>query len=523
MIKTENRDAVQRLVLHLSSRETAVFKEKMAAMGNRTASQYLGLFDLLKSGKQLSSEQLCTRLQISSKSRLSTLRRNLLEELLEILAACNRDSDINLHLHYLQSQIEILLSQASFSEAEKRCDRALQLAEQYGKYQQLSDLLLLKNNIIQNINYKKYQAVNEIILDKIQRFISFQFILKRISVIYEQVKILSYRTWLPVGKEELSDIADKKRLLDQLTSEKDFEKAIQEPLIKLYFHCTLATCFYMTHEKEACTYSCKLLIEEWKTAPHLIDTYPALFISSVNTSCYNNFFMNDLKHTKDQLSVYSHLSEKYLSSDFYQRIFAIIHFNTELKLHHKTARYDLVERLLREESRKVMAISDQLAPPDALSIPTSIYISYFVLEQWDEAESLLLNVKERSRTMGREDILFFSLIFHLLILYEKKEWYRLDAIIETTYHFLYGRKKLRVFEREMILFIKQISRFREPASQRSICISFLKKLNKMTEGQIPLYSMYFNFPGWIESKAGGLGYMEYVKARNAEKNWKHDH
>src|SRR5690606_25148657 len=119
--------------------------------------------------------------------------------------------------------------------------------------------------------------------------------------------------------------------------------------------------------------------------------------------------------------------------------------------------------------------------------------------------------KEQNRTIDREDILFFSLVFHLLILHEKKDWYRLDSAIDAAYHFLYARKRLRVFEKELCLFLKRTITTRNQDQLRLLCQKFLLRLRDIIEKKkMPLYSAYFNFTGWLESKAQGLRYMDYV-------------
>ncbi len=50
----------------------------------------------------------------------------------------------------------------------------------------------------------------------------------------------------------------------------------------------------------------------------------------------------------------------------------------------------------------------------------SICISYFVLDNFEQAEDLLLDVININHEVQREDILYFSAIFYLVILYEKK-------------------------------------------------------------------------------------------------------
>jgi len=147
-----------------------------------------------------------------------------------------------------------------------------------------------------------------------------------------------------------------------------------------------------------------------------------------------------------------------------------------------------------------------------LSIKGSVCISYFVMEQWDDAETLLSVIKEQNQHINREDILYFSLLFFLVILYEKKEWERLDSALKSAYHFLYARKKLRPFERELMLFLGHLSAAESKRSTNELINNFLQRLNHYrNDPDKNLYFLYFNYYGWLESKLMNLRYMDYLK------------
>jgi hypothetical protein len=124
---------------------------------------------------------------------------------------------------------------------------------------------------------------------------------------------------------------------------------------------------------------------------------------------------------------------------------------------------------------------------------------------------LLSLIKEKNQHINREDILYFSLLFYILILYERKEWGRLDSTIEASYHFLYARKKLRIFERELMLFFKRLSSSRK-ANPNALIKNFLAHLdNYKNDPDKNLYFLYFNYYGWLESKLLNLRYMDYIR------------
>jgi len=210
----------------------------------------------------------------------------------------------------------------------------------------------------------------------------------------------------------------------------------------------------------------------------------------------------------------------YLKNEVHRKHFEVINFNTELKVYLKTARFDEMKKLVDDKSAVIFSYSTRILPPaDRLSILSSVCIAYFVLQQWEDAETLLLLIKELNRKINREDILYFSLLFYLAILYEQKEWYRLDSALDAAYHLLYDRRKLRPFERELMLFLGHLATKRSKSNPNKLIKYFLKRLDEYKDDPDKnLYFLYFNYYGWLESKIMNLRYMDYIslKLKQAE-------
>ena len=103
-----------------------------------------------------------------------------------------------------------------------------------------------------------------------------------------------------------------------------------------------------------------------------------------------------------------------------------------------------VRKMIDHKTEDIFFYASQiLSPADQLSILASVCIAYFVLEQWENAERLLMQIKEQKP--GNQQggyFIFFNVVSpgHTL---EGKEWIRLDNNLEAAYHFLYARKKTK--------------------------------------------------------------------------------
>jgi hypothetical protein len=502
-MKEENIPSLFLLVQRLNSSEKSYYKKMSKRHADHNTSLHLRLFKLVDENKIYDEEQLCRDLKIS-KIHFSGLKQYLYKDILDSLVFEKRNTTINTQLFFLQEQIRILKQKKLLALAEKLCKKAIALSEKYEKHEELIVIYNLYLEVLEYKDYKQYQSNSEEIFDKINAAILNRQLLNQNTLIYNRVKAQTQYSWLRIGSEEISEISDLKERLNSLKPKGNYH-----PLTSLYYYNSLALCEYMLHENYSCTNTCSALFQLWNQFPFLISENPLLFFNSLNTTCYNNFLCQPLFDQKQNLDAYSKLMEAHVKNDFYRKHFDIIEFNTQLKIYHKAAQYDQVKMLIDKSTKRILINTVELvASPNRLSLMCSICISYFVLEQWDDAEELLTAVKELNRTVNREDILYFSSVFYLLILYEKQEWYQLDYAIEAAYHYLYTRKKFRPFERKLILFLKKL--FATPKNEMNILIKqFLEQLDKENALEKQLNFHYFNYYGWLESKLVGMRYMDY--------------
>ena len=504
---------IYQLVRGLSSTEKSYYKKMSKRHANQNGALHLKLFKLIEERNVQDENELCEHLEIENKVHFSGLKTYLHKDILDTLVFQKRNKSVDTRLYFIQDQIRALQEKNLLSLAQKLCRKGIALAKLYEKYHFLILLLHHENRVLEYKNYKQFKSTSDAVLSNLHAAIKLQETFAENRFLYEKTRRLTYRSWLPITEEELVEINKIKTLLEKVKPSMN-----TQPLMSLFYLNTLALCQYMLHENSSCTDSCREIYNLWKASPHLINEYAFLFLNSINTTCYNDFLFTDIDHVERDLEAYQQLQKLHLKNEIHRKYFEVISFNTALKVYLKTAQFDELKKLIDERSSIMFAYSSRiLAPADRLSILSSVCIGYFVLQQWDEAERLLLLIKELNQKINREDILYFSLLFYLAILYEQKEWYRLDSALEAAYHLLYDRKKLRPFERELMLFLGRLST-RHPGSNANKLIKyFLKRLEKYKDDPDKnLYFLYFNYYGWLESKIMRLRYMDYISLKIKE-------
>jgi hypothetical protein len=256
------------------------------------------------------------------------------------------------------------------------------------------------------------------------------------------------------------------------------------------------------------------LLQCWQKQSHVIPLFEDLFIRSVSLQAYTNFLLKDIAGAKFFLEQYRDLATKNLSSPFYKDWFAIVDFQTTTKVLHKTYQYEELESFFSAKWELIYKLLPVLGEGEKLDVLMSVCITFFVLQQWQNAETIILEVKANNQKVKRVDTLYFTFVFHSLILYEQKEWTRLDSHINSGYHFLYSNNALRPFEKDMLLFIKKLPLSMLKGKAKEIMKAFLNKLDTYRDDNLKkLHFATFDYYSWIESKIEEVSYTAHMKAK----------
>lgn len=501
------------LVKGLTGSEKSYYTKFAKRHADNNSALHLKLFKIIDESKENDDSAWSKKLGIKNKTHYSGLKTYLLKDILETIVYRKRNFSVDTQLYFMQEEVRLLLEKNALNQAEKICNKAISLAHKFEKYHILIQLLYLCNRVLEFKNYKQFKKSSEKDFNNLSDAIASQdrFIKSRFA--YEKVRRISFRSWLPITADEKEDIIELKKELLQ-----DKPVANENPLICLFYFGSLAACEYMLHQYEDCNITCDKILHLWKKNSHLINENPILFTLSMNTTNYNDFLSNDLKKVERNLKAYTTLAYKYLMNEVYQQYIEIIVFNARVKVFLKSGYFSNLRELLDTRTADILKYTaSTLSPADQLSIKGSVCIAYFVLEKWDTAETLLLEMKEQNQQIEREDIWYFTLLFHLIILYEKKEWRRLESGLKSTYHFLYARKKLRKFEKDLMLFLNKLFLSGPDDDVNEMIAQFLTTLQEYKNDPVKkLFFLYFNYYGWLESKLMKISYKEYTTLQLTE-------
>lgn len=498
-----NLEGLQQFVAGLSGSEKAYYL-KFSKRHGSASTAHLRLFALLTSGLASTDAQLQKKLGIRSGSQFSALKAHLLSDLLDALAFMRRRESPERLLHTQLAQLEELLARDATGLAQKLHAKTLALAAEHEAHDAVIRLLQISPHLAPSASWQRQKAA-----------------LANIAALHDaalarRARAVAARR-LHSALESLRKDAMLRFTEEQAREVEAFERQVEgisigttgEALTDAYRAASLAVCRYMLLDFDAARDCSMHAVRTFELHSWFFTGNSPLFLSAVSILLYADFARKDIIAAEAHLAWASCLADEHLP-DRARKIFSTIHFNTRLKILHKQTDYAGVETLICREANDILLTAGAALPADeCLNLQSSICISYFVLRDYEKAEDLLLSIKEANHTAQREDVLYFSILFHLLILFERRAWHQLHAATDAAYHHLYARKKLRPFEKDLMLFLRKLPALRSGARMAHIETFLLQLEQYKTDPVKALFFLYFDYYGWLRSKVFGLDYQDY--------------
>lgn len=492
------------LIHNMESHEKAYYKKMTKRYAERYRSLHLQLFELIEKHKIYDEKLFVKKMGIKSAAHFSGIKNRLWKDILSAIVYQKRNDPLA-RLMFSVLETEMLLSRHFIQSAGKLLDIAWEKATQYEYYSIQTRLIHLRYQLLPYSDFKHYQAESERLLHLQGQVMERLQCEQQLQMRSRELIAIKQFTYLRISDSQLKRIRTIETELNNITIAQGC------PLLQILHLFTSGAATHLSYQFDKCHEFTEAFTQLWRSKSYLIAQNALLFLSCADYCFYNAFALKNVALAQHYLQIYETLATEHLNIKE-QEQWHIIAFNTQLKIYHKTACYDKVLLLLQEKSEWVIERVNRVLPPvSGISILSSICISWFVLEEYDKAESLLIDVNNLNHLAQREDILYFTSIFYLLILFEHKKMLQLNHAISTSYFRLYNKKKLQPFEKDLMLFLKQLSNEYRNEGKMDIIKNFLKKLEVYKNDPIrDLYFLYFNYYGWMESKVAQIKYTEYM-------------
>ncbi len=490
------------LIRGLQRHEKACYKKMAKRHANDNRALHIRLFELMEQHPAKDEKFFAAQLSLQSQAHYSGLKTYLWNDILATIVYLRRNEPIA-QLQFIDRQFEFLLDKNLVVSAGKLLERAWKTAVRYELYTTQVKLIHQQYKILSYSDYKSFKTESGKLLQYQAATVSRLQCEQQLQMIIRELTGFKQFNYLRLSDDQLARTGELRILLAGITIDPGC------PLLFILHQFACGLCEHLSYRFEACTGYTTAVIGCWQEHTHLIAGNATLFLNCADYTFYNAFALKQTAHAVTQLQQYSVLAGQLEGKDKVR--WELIAFNTQLKIFHKHAAYDKVGQLIDEQAGQVLQQVEAVLPPvTALSLMSSICISYFVLDRFKAAEDLLLDVIRINYEVQREDILYFSAIFYLVILYEQKDDLQLSNAISATYYRLDNKKKLGAFEKDLMLFLRHLSNEQHNEGRLTAIRRFLQRLEVYkTDPVKELYFLYFNYYDWLQSKVLRIRYTEY--------------
>jgi hypothetical protein len=505
MLEDKKKNELFTLIHSLESFEKAYYKKMAKRYAENNRALHLQLFELMEKSQVNDEKFYIRKMGIKSFAHFSGIKNHLWNDILSAIVY-HRRNDPLAQLQFLIMEAEMLLSKNLIASARKLLHIAWQTTAKYEQYNIQTRLIHLKYKLLSYSDYKHFKSESTRLLALQEQVTKRLQCEQQLQMIRRELIGIKQFTYLRISESQLARILEIEAELSTISPEDDC------PMLQLLYWFNKCAAAHLSYHFEKCLEYTEKLATLWQKHTYQIPHSVTLFLSCADYCFYNAFALKRVAVAEQYLEIYDNLAQRHLDKKELEQ-WQIIAFNTQLKINHKNARYDQVFQLLESESERILEQVNRILPPvSGISIISSICISWFVLEQYDKAEDLLIDINNLNHQVQREDILYFTSTFYLLILFEKKNYLQLNQAISTSYFRLYNKKKLQPFERELMLFLKHLSNEDSGSGKIKIIQNFLDQLKTYKNDPVKdLYFLYFNYFGWLESKIQRLKYTEYMQ------------
>lgn len=507
MNETTHYSPLYLLIKSLDSNEKAYYKKLAKRHSNNNEALHLKLFDLIDAAKEEDQNTLAKKLKVKTAAQLSGVKSYLWNDLLSTIVFLKRHETIQSQLNFYVVQLELLINRGMIEGAKKHFTRAWALATEHEIFDEQINLL----NI--GITLDKYQTLEQYedsffrSQNLLRQIAERQAAFQQLDNLLNHLVFLRKTSYMRFSEKQMDNIH---KILHETRKVKIDTSS---PLLRIFSKTVLSITYHLALQLEESEELNTELLELFNDNTHLIGSNGLLFIYAADNTLYNDYALNKTGQALHHLEAFDSLAKKYVTGKRLSQLWEIIHFNNELKYYHKTGNYAMVAELFDKEAGQIVKTGTEvLTPYRQLTLRCSLCITAFVLEKYEIAQDYLIDIKQLNREEQSEDVLYFTSIFELLILFERKDWYQLSNVVTASYLQLYNKKQLQPFEKEVMLFLKKFSSTRSKQQIRENISSFLERLQEYkSDPTKKFYFLYFNYHGWLESKVLGEKYTDHIK------------
>jgi hypothetical protein len=501
------------LIKSMSKTEKRHFKLSMAGFGAGKEKGYLLLFDAIDSQAVYNEEVI--KKQLADKVNLRHFARTkvyLYNQVLKSLRGYNEGQSYEIELNNHLTDIEILFNKQLFADCRDRIKKARQLATRFEKFHHLLRLYHWEMVLADYVSRpSEVELVKKHAIEQQETVLNTYSQYSRLWKLYLEALSVSLTTGQASGQEELNranSIAGHPLLQHKLPSQ-----AVENLRLTVLVH--------QAYLKGDTVEMHRLMTETVKLTeayPHLLAERVTVFFQNLGALARICLVLHKTREARHYLQKLKDLARTYAGKIKFDTQPSIIAM--EMEVLKKEGSYHEAVQLIPELIRMNEASANKTEPIDELLFYYSVFSAYFGHGNYKEAQFYLQKVIDTPHRDVLPNFQHQARVVNLLLQYEQKEFVYLRNLLQTTYRYLYKRKKMLRTEMLLLNFFKRAIAFTS-AAQHTAALAELKQELVPLSDQPFERNLFANFPliEWIDSKLQKKSLAEVKQQKLATSNF----
>lgn len=499
------------LVKSLNKNEKRYFKIVVSGSKETDDKKIIQLFDYLAALEKFEDEDVLNKMPHLKTAQLSNLKAYLFEKILQVLRMYHASKIPDIQIREQIDFAQILFERRLYAQAKRSMDKAKKMAQANLNLElQLEILKLEKSAVLQNmgaIDNNVDQLVEEVKLlngqiNNINTFTNFS------------IKLNSYYTRLGFIRDEQDEHRIKDFFKKNISTYIDKDLSIIEKLnlYRLY----IGYYFFLQDFEQGYVYA-KKLVKTFDGMPNLIESMPDDYIKSLNNLliAQNKLFRyHEFVETNRRLQAVASIPSVRINENMRIRLLKYFYMH-EINKFFMTGDFDKgVEFIIQEQGKEIMELLEILDKHSALVLNYKIACLYFGAGNFSESAKTLNKIINITSTDLREDLHCFTRIMNLVCHFELGNFDVIKHYIISTYRFLLKKDDLRLFQKFVLGFLKNLS---DDTDNKSLIIEFKQLKNQLLTLVDSAYEkrafIYFDIISWLESKIEKRSVQSIIKEK----------
>jgi hypothetical protein len=497
------------LIHSLSPNEKRHFKLSHSTTGNPEDKKMLLLFDYLNKQKVFSEERVTEVIPAIKASQLSNLKAYLYEKVLLSLRQYNLPKILDLQIREQIDFAQLLFERRLYQQGKSCLKKARRLSQVHENLELTLEIIKLEKSILMLTIDEDIEETVDSIIEDVQKINSQIHNINMFSNL--SIKLNSYYTRIGFIRDEEDSIRVKEYFISHLPDYKEEDLSLGEKttLYLLY----IGYYFFLQDFYNGHLYANKL-VDLYEENPDRIKFSPENYVKALNNLMIAEFkvnYFNEFVATKHKLINFTNDSTIYFNERLKTSLLKY-YFIHELNLFFLTGEFHAgVKKLFVERKEDIDDLLKKLDPHSALILMYKIACLYFGAGLYNHCLRWLNRIINIPNVDIREDIHCFARIINLICHYELGNFDVIKYYIISTYRFLWKRDDLRMFQKFILKFLKDLN---DDVDEKELVGRFSTLKNQLEPIENSAYEkrafIYFDIISWLESKIDGATVQDTI-------------